>query len=425
MSSLRADVAGLLTSPRELWLIYAIKLLESVAYFTIYTLLAIFLTDDLGMSDTTSGSIVGTWLTVISLVVFIAGFVADGLGVRKALLIAAVSAAAGRGILAFSDSPWTVYVGLLASVWGIACMKPTMNAAVRSYTTPATVAFGFSLYYVVMNLGSAAQGPIITGFRRAFAEGATLGGMEFSSSQLVFLVGFVISVVNVGLVAMLREPERVASGAAQNPFSIAKGVLKEPVFWTFLGFVALLTMVRLIFQHAHLTWPKYTLREFGQDFPFASYWSINPLMIIVLTPLVTALTRHLKPYPVIVIGAVISALSVFFLAASTTVAASIGFIVTLSIGEALWSPRLYEYTATIAPRGREASYMGLSEIPLFLAKPVVGWMSGWLLQTWCPAEGPRDSQHMWLIVGVMTIAAPAVMLFARPWLEVKEPKAAA
>ncbi|MRG93079.1 hypothetical protein [Polyangium spumosum] len=79
-------------------------------------------------------------------------------------------------------------------------------------------------------------------------------------------------------------------------------------------------------------------------------------MIIFLTPVATALTRKVPPYPVIAIGATISAVSVFALAFSTTVAASVVFIVLLSIGEALWSPRLYEYTATIAPPGREANY---------------------------------------------------------------------
>jgi dipeptide/tripeptide permease len=420
MSAL-TDLRALLGAPRELWLVYAIKLNESIAYFTIYTLLAIFLSTDLGMGDEEAGTIVGTWLTVVSLVVFVAGFVADGLGIRRALLIAAISAAGGRALLAFADGPAAVYVGLAASVWGIACMKPTMNAAVRAYTTPATVAFGFSLYYVVMNLGSAAQGPLITGFRSAFTEGREIAGVHFSSSQLVFLVGAVVSVLNVGLVALLREPPEVVSKpTARNPFAIAKGVLREPAFWTFMGFIALLTFVRLIFQHAHLTWPKYAIREHGEDFPFASYWSLNPLMIIFLTPVVTVLTRHLRPYPVIVGGALISALSVFFLAFSTTVEASVAFIVTLSIGEALWSPRLYEYTATIAPPGREASYMGLSEIPLFLAKPVVGWMSGWLLATYCPAEGARDSQHLWLVVALTTIAAPLVMVFLRGTLEVKE-----
>ena len=44
------------------------------------------------------------------------------------------------------------------------------------------------------------------------------------------------------------------------------------------------------------------------------------------------------------------------------------FVVLLSEGEAIYSPRLYEYTAAIAPKGQEASYMALSSLPFFLAK---------------------------------------------------------
>jgi dipeptide/tripeptide permease len=417
-SSLREDLRKLAGAPRELWIVYAMKFLESVAFFTVYTLLVIYLSKEHGMSDTAAGSVTGTWLTAISLVVFLAGFIADAMGVRRALLVAAISTAVGRGLLTFAGDTLTVYLALVLSVWGIACMKPTMNAAVRAYTTPATVAFAFSFYYVVMNLGSFCQGPLISEFRKWFKDGAVLGGVSFSSSQLVFLVGFVASCINVGLSLLLREAHRPAGGpAARNPLSIAREVLRQPAFWVFMGFIALLTFVRLIFQHAHLTWPKYTLREFGETFPFAWYWSINPAMIIFLTPVATAFTRRFPPYPVIITGAFVSALSVFAMAYSTTVAASVVFIVTLSIGEAVWSPRLYEYTATIAPRGREASYMGLSELPLFLAKPFVGFLSGYMLQIYCPESGPVDSKRMWLIIGAMTIAAPVVMLVFRRRIE--------
>jgi dipeptide/tripeptide permease len=414
--NLRDDLKALAASPRELWLVYVMKLLESVAYFTVYTLLVIFLSDDHGFSDTDAGTVAGTWLTAISLVVFISGFVADAMGIRRALLVAAISTAVGRGLLTFAGSEMGIYAALVLSVWGIASMKPTMNAAVRAYTTPATVSFAFSLYYVIMNLGSLSQGPLITEFRAWFKAGQDIGGVHLSSSQMVFLVGFACSVVNVVLAAFLREAPASVE-VKRDPVSIAKEVMAAKSFWLFMAFVGLLTMVRLIFQHAHLTWPKYSLRAFGEDFPFAWYWSINPAMIIVLTPIATVLTRHLRPYPVIVLGAVISALSVFAMAFSTTITASVVFIVTLSIGEALWSPRLYEYTATIAPRGRESSYMGLAELPLFLAKPVVGFFSGWALTRWMPVEGARDPQTMWLVIGLMTAAAPVAMLFLRSRLE--------
>lgn len=419
------DLKELLRAPRELWIVYAMKFLESVAFFAVYSLLVIFLSSDHGFSDTAAGGVAGTWLTVVSIVVFFSGFIADAMGLRRALLIAAVSAAAGRGLLAIAGDTMTIYAALAISVWGIACMKPTMNAAIRAYTNKATVAFAFSFYYVLMNVGALSQGPLITGFRRWLKDGATLGGHHFSSSQMVFLVGFAASALNVLLALFVRDPpkteaEEPKAARTNNPLLIARDVLRERSFWVFMAMVALLTFVRLIFQHAHLTWPKYAIREFGDDFAFAMYWSINPAMIIALTPFATMVTRRYRPYPVITIGAIITALSVFALAFSTTVTASVVFIVTLSIGEMLWSPRLYEYTATIAPRGREASYMGLSEVPLFVAKPMVGFLSGYLLSRYCPADGARDSKHMWLIIGVMTIAAPIIMLVFRKKIEAKQ-----
>jgi hypothetical protein len=140
-------------------------------------------------------------------------------------------------------------------------------------------------------------------------------------------------------------------------------------------------------------------------------------MIIFLTPVATALTRHRSAYATIVIGTFITAASVFFLAYSTTVAMSVFFIVTLSIGEALWSPRLYEYTAMIAPKGRETSYMGLSQLPMFAAKPLVSWMSGSLLATYCPATGARHSEKMWLVIGLSTLIGPVLVVAMRRVIE--------
>ena len=62
------------------------------------------------------------------------------------------------------------------------------------------------------------------------------------------------------------------------------------------------------------------------------------------------------------------------------------FVVLLSIGEAFYSPRVYEYAAAIAPKDQEASYAALSYIPFLLAKLLIGTFSGVLLARYCPAE---------------------------------------
>jgi MFS family permease len=96
------------------------------------------------------------------------------------------------------------------------------------------------------------------------------------------------------------------------------------------------------------------------------------------------------------------------------------FMALLSVGESIYSPRLYEYAAAIAPKGQEASYMSLSYLPFFLAKLPVATFSGVLLARFCPETGPRDSATLWLIIALTTAVAPAGLLLLRRYIQVPE-----
>ena len=214
----------------------------------------------------------------------------------------------------------------------------------------------------------------------------------------------------------MQCPPNFTPPALQGPLWADSGC-REPTFWGFMLFMSLLVLVKLIFQHAHQTWPKYTMRTLGDDFDWAFYWAINPAMVIVLTPIVTAVSRGFSAFRCIVGGAFVTASSVFFLVVSDSVVAQVAFVVTLSLGECIWSPRVYEYTATIAPPGREASYMGLSQIPMFFAKMLVGGMSGYLLTQYCPETGERQPHLMWTVIGLTTLIGPIAIVFLRRFIE--------
>ncbi|HPD32020.1 MAG TPA: MFS transporter [Phycisphaerae bacterium] len=96
------------------------------------------------------------------------------------------------------------------------------------------------------------------------------------------------------------------------------------------------------------------------------------------------------------------------------------FIVLLSLGESIYSPRLYEYAACIAPKGQEASYMALSYLPFFLAKLFVATFSGVLLARYCPEAGDRHSGTLWLIIALITTIAPVGLVTLRRWIRVPE-----
>ena len=242
---------------------------------------------------------------------------------------------------------------------------------------------------------------------------------------------------------------RSTSAAAKETARIFSGLWTQRSFYRFLLFMTLVVGVRMIFYHLSYTFPKYAIRELGEGAPFAHLSGImNSMMIVVLVPICGALSQKISAYRMVTLGSLISALSVFFIAVPPHwfkpladgwlgdlvvhrwlgVAGEVNplwvsiflFIALLSIGEALWSPRLYEYAAAIAPKGQEASYMALSMLPYFVAKFTVGLSSGWLLSWYCPAQGPRNSGVMWFIIGCTALVTPVGTLLFRKYLQLQE-----
>jgi hypothetical protein len=96
------------------------------------------------------------------------------------------------------------------------------------------------------------------------------------------------------------------------------------------------------------------------------------------------------------------------------------YVFWFSVGEAIYSPRLYEYAAAIAPKGQEASYSALSFLPFFLAKVFVGMFSGKMLAAYCPPTGPRHSEKLWLIIALTAAVAPVGLVALRRFIRVHE-----
>lgn len=351
---------------------------------------------------------------------------------------------------------------------------PVLTTGIRRYTTHQNRGFAYGLFYVIMNVAALLSGPVVDICNRIVLhrdaddaaeeeEGDSSSPKEWSMTayRMVLLTTVVFNALAVIVTMSVREiklqdipisnaednsdsSEHGDERSEHNPLekdSLAKdkdsavaaftplrgsawSILKETMhtksFWRFV-FVCLITLnVRMIFRHLDATFPKYAVREFGEDFPYGTIYSINPLIIIFLVPVVTAATSHVEPLVMIHYGSYISASSVFFLAFSTSPAACIFFVIFLSIGEAVWSPRLYDYTMEVCQEGREGTYMALSSAPLFLAKLPVGFMSGYLLQKYCPSEGERNSKLMWLIIGLTTASSPILMTVFWKYISFKD-----
>ncbi|MCK5808495.1 MFS transporter [bacterium] len=334
--------------------------------------------------------------------------------------------------------------------------------------------------------------------------GTYIMGMHFSTYQITFLIGFVFTLLSSVFIFMLRKdwvnleedgtitvtPVEVVEGTALNAFkvtaakatretvSMIKSVISEKFFWIFIGMLTMTLFVRFVFFHFHYTFPKYGVRVLGEGAKIGSiYGVLNPVLVIYLTPLVAALTKKVSSYKMLLIGSAISSLSVFIAAFPASIFDSlthsvlgelifvkwlgvasnmqdlagnppsdaywplIFFILVFTVGEAIWSPRLMQFTAEIAPKGKEGTYLALSILPFFAAKFVVGPMSGWLVRTYTPmvdklnaaGEPMKDalghimkvpgnlSEHymVWIWIGGMAVITPIGLLLFRSFFKKK------
>ena len=220
---------------------------------------------------------------------------------------------------------------------------------------------------------------------------------------------------------------------------------QERPFWIYMGMLGILTFVRLTFYIFHLMFPTYAIRVFGADFPVASiFGTLNPVMIIFLVPLISILTVKVRSYTMLLWGTGVSAASVFLCFIPESISASLAdswfgvwvfdywleapignqdpflmslvvFIMVFTVGEAIWSPRLMQFSAEIAPRGKEGAYIALAMLPYFLGKAGAGVLSEQMTTRYFNADQVLFPSHdvAWLWIGGMAAISPIGLVIFR------------
>jgi MFS family permease len=457
--SLREDLRELLLCPRELWLIYLATFFEYMGIFSFLPTVTLWLSKDFGLSDQQAGSWASLFSILITAFMVLTGIFVERVGVRRMLLLGFGFAAIARLGMALSATTSVAIATMLAFSFAYGSLSPSLQVGISHVATKRTRAFGFSLWYVSFNLAGALSGPMIDVIRSKFVDPATagsakpvliakmmdlplLGARSVSAYASIMGIGFVFAVFAALTAVLMRKDFREHTKALQayldakdpdakveteapkvNPLTALKEVVVTAAFWRFMALIGLLCLVKMMFQHMHFTWPKYVTREQGETFPMGTLWSMNSLLILFLAPLGTALTRHRGVFETLFLGTMISALSPFVLCFGSSTPFQVVAIVVLTIGEAIWSPRSYEYSVSVAPKGKEALYVSLAALPFFCAKFLVGPTSGFLLATFCPETGPRQSGILWACIGAMTIIGPLGMWMLRGWIQPKTSEA--
>ncbi|MBN1448786.1 MAG: MFS transporter [Bacteroidetes bacterium] len=420
-------------APRALWGVNATYLLEGMCYFGILTLLAIYFNEVVGLSDAQAGWIVGAFTGGITLAMFFLGELADRWGVRRALALALLLMFFGRillsgGVLFGGSGMWSpIYIasagGLLLVILGYGMYQPAAYTAVRQFTTKKNAAMGYAALYALMNLGGFLPGLISPPIRNAYGINGIYWVYTALTAISVILIFGILSKKTVERAMRAARLENTGSAEAvtkeAKPFRLKTWILEHPLRDVkFSFFIFILIPVQTLFAHQWLTLPQYVDRAFpgfvSENMEF--FVNLNPLLIFVLTPIAAALTSKVDVYKMMIIGTLVMAVPTFLLAVGPNVILLFAYIFLMSTGEAMWQPRFLQLAAELAPEGKTGQYMGIAQFPWFLTKVLTSLYSGTMLAHYVPAEGPQNSEMLWLIYGIIACLSPLSLFLARKWM---------
>jgi hypothetical protein len=402
--------------------------------------------------------------------------VTDALGIRRTILIGVTICVLARLAMVVTTNPYlAIGLGLLPVAIGEALCTPVLVAAMRKYTRAEQRPLAFSLFYAIMNLGfliayfvnDALQsnlgktGIAIPLLEKPLSAQQALIGCSLFLELLLFPVVLLmrrnVEMTDKGLVVQSKEGSAApASGlwagiaaAGKESVQLFAKLLSQRAFYNLLIFLVLIGLLKLVFSLMDGVLPDFLQRELGDEGKsrLGRINGVNSLLILVLAPLAAIVTQRFSAYSMVVVGGFITAASFIFLALPPTTfqGASEGFLgkmagsylgiagavhpyfvmlilwqITLSVGEALYSPRVYEYASAIAPPGQEASYASLAYVPLLLGKIVSSGAFIVLLDSVYPKTGPSNPALLWTVIGGLVMAAPLTLLVLKRFIKVQE-----
>ena len=381
--------------PRMFWTGNAAELCERAAYYGTFIALSLYLTRVVGLDDVQAGWVAGIFGSWIYLIPFFTGALADRIGFRYALMIAFALLTLGYAALGFFSTMAPVGVGLALIVLGGSIVKPVISGTVSKSSNEANRARAFSIFYMVVNIGSFTGKTVVADIR--IQMGVQKVPFFSAAASLLALI----------IVVLFFFPDRESSGEkTQNIREVLGGMWAALSNLRFLALILITAGFWAIQGQLYASMPKYVLRMAGEGYKPEWLANINPFVVVVFVVMVTHLVRKWRPQSSILVAMMIIPFSAVAMAASAWFHGNvivfglevhpIVFMMVIGIAlqgiaECFLSPKWLEFASLQAPKGQEGTFLGFAHINTFVAWLFGFAFSGYLLREFCPEPSTLDA----------------------------------
>jgi POT family proton-dependent oligopeptide transporter len=284
--------------PRGLATCFFTEMWERFSYYGMRALLILYMVGStqkpgLGFSTEKSAQIYGLYTMLVYLMGVPGGWVADRfLGHYRAVFIGGVIIAAGHFSMAF-PSLGTFYLGLGLIIIGTGLLKPNVSTIVGTLYTRDDQRrdAGFSMFYMGINLG-AFIAPLVTGWL-----GQKINWHAgFAAAGVGMVFGLIQYVAGRKYLTPVEQHETPVTMAVENAIAPKAPFTREE--WGRIFSAVILTLFALIFwagfeqagSSLNLFADQATrLTVFGYTYPSSWFQSVEPLFVIIFSPIFAAI----------------------------------------------------------------------------------------------------------------------------------------
>ena len=424
---------------KAFWVANSVELLERLAYYAVFIVITLYLSNVLGFSDGEAGIIAGCFSALLYLLPTFMGAYADKIGFRKSIILAfalltvgyaglgvlptflqsagLVSYGTGSGDGVFSEffksrgvvygsetaftgleasaERWVIVPILITIVIGGAFIKSVISGTVARETTSENRARGYAIFYMMVNIGAFTGKTVVDPLRRSLDDWG-----------LVYLNYFSALMTFIALITVFFFYQSTKTEGEGKSFSDIWSALKKLCCnGRLVALILIVTGFWVVQQQMYASMPKYVIRMVGADASPGWIANVNPFVVFLLVNLVTTLMKRRKALTSMTVGMFIIPFSALIMAAgnmmdSTPFVFSFGSSFTFNmhpitlmmiigiafqaIAECFISPRFLEFFSLQSPKGEEGLYLGFSHLHSFFSSLIAFVSAGFLLEKFCP-----------------------------------------
>lgn len=436
---------------RAFWVSSTVELLERMAYYAVFIVLTLYLSNILGFNDFEASMISGLFSGGLYLLPIFAGAYADKIGFRKSMIIAFALLSVGylglgllptlleaAGLVEYgeitrfsglpsSDSRWMIVPVLLVIMVGGSFIKSIISGSVAKETTEATRARGYSIFYMLVNVGAFTGKTVVDPLRNLIGDQAYIYINYFSATMTIVAL----------LAVILLYKSAHTAGEGKSMHEIGQGFLRIMTNWRLLMLILIVTGFWMVQQQLYATMPKYVIRMAGETEKPGWIANVNPFVVVCCVNFITRLMAKRSAITSMNIGMFLIPVSALLMAcgnlldgdiiagvSNITLMMILGIVVQ-ALAECFISPRYLEYFSLQAPKGEEGMYLGFSHLHSFLSSIFGFGLAGVLLTEYCPDPALFETHEAWEAASVHAhyiwyyfaaiglIAAVALFIFAK------------